>query len=244
MEQFLNWEDLKALKIQKGVPFQYVEKLSKYEIWIQDGVQIYNTVLFKDVTDIGGIDVTQNNLDLTDWETNFKANANKKIIQEIQNTLKGFSESGNLYSARTLWNTSTVSPTFENKILIHNPSGSGINMFIYKIWIDPRGTAQTSSNYELQMFLSVDPVVTSLGTLKFNRNWNRTSSNVAKGEYYYNPTISSIGDSILGAGNINAPITWKFDFGFVVGPGDDILLRTATNNANDGFIISVIWGEK
>lgn len=75
MEQFLTWTDLKALKTKKEIPFQYVEKSSKYNIWIQDGVQVYNTVLFKDVTGIGGIDAAQNNLDLTDWESNFKPNS-------------------------------------------------------------------------------------------------------------------------------------------------------------------------
>lgn len=73
------WAELKQLKENKLLSLQYVESDVYYNIFINDGCIVYFTELWKDTSKVKGIDVTQNNLDLADFNTNYKSDCNTSI---------------------------------------------------------------------------------------------------------------------------------------------------------------------
>jgi len=79
MEIERTWTQLKALADSKAVIMQYVEDSAKYDIWITENTSTYKTRIWIDTSGVVGLDVTQNNTDKTDFENNYKANANAAI---------------------------------------------------------------------------------------------------------------------------------------------------------------------
>ena len=77
MKEFKSWTNLKTLITIKDLPLQYQEFDYYYHIWTDEANITYYTELWKDTSQIKGIDVTQNDLDVTDWEDNYKADANQ-----------------------------------------------------------------------------------------------------------------------------------------------------------------------
>jgi len=71
-----NWTDLKDLVDNRSLRYQYVESDNLYEIFCIEKSITWHSSIVKD-----------GNADQTDWENNYKANGNKKIIES--NTLDG-----------------------------------------------------------------------------------------------------------------------------------------------------------
>lgn len=79
MQVYKTWTNIKALLTAKSIPttsLQYHEFTDYYTIWVDEKNISYFTEIWKDTSKVVGIDVIQNNLDKTDFENNYKANAN------------------------------------------------------------------------------------------------------------------------------------------------------------------------
>lgn len=59
------WSSFKALAVSKQLGFHYEETASGYLVYINEGVLVWKTIIYKD-----------NGADVTDFETNFKAISN------------------------------------------------------------------------------------------------------------------------------------------------------------------------
>jgi hypothetical protein len=78
MNIYKTWTNLKSLFIAKNLLLQYTEEQYKYIIFVtEDSITNYVTELWKNTSQIEGIDIVQNNIDLIDFETNYKTDANK-----------------------------------------------------------------------------------------------------------------------------------------------------------------------
>ena len=74
MKIYCVWTALKN-KLDSGIELYYYNQSEHYEIFIVDGNNIWFTEIWKSYDNIAGIDVDQNALDLTDFEDNYKDNA-------------------------------------------------------------------------------------------------------------------------------------------------------------------------
>jgi len=74
-----SWTDLKTLANIKDFPIQYDETTNCYFVFILENGTMYFSEIWKNTNAIEGIDVTQNNTDKTDFEDNYKTDANKSI---------------------------------------------------------------------------------------------------------------------------------------------------------------------
>jgi hypothetical protein len=73
------YADLKALIERKNLAWQFDESSKKYVVWARDGMERYESELWKDGEGVVGLDVQQNAADLADFEANHKAAANYAI---------------------------------------------------------------------------------------------------------------------------------------------------------------------
>ena len=87
MSIYFNWVNFKSITAAKNLGMQYVEDTKRYEIFAFDDDIKYETEIWKDTTVVEGLDVTQNNTDKTDFETNFKTTANQPITPKTVDRL-------------------------------------------------------------------------------------------------------------------------------------------------------------
>jgi len=73
MKMFCSWEALKQIKIDIRLDMYYYDIIDRYEILLLSPDTIWFTMLWKDTTQIKGIDILQNNIDIEDFETNYKS---------------------------------------------------------------------------------------------------------------------------------------------------------------------------
>lgn len=83
-ELFKTWIQIKTLKSVKSLQLQYHEDDKKYIIYMLDGIFILYTELWKDISTVEGIDENQNNLDLIDFENNYKSLCNKPLRPQTE----------------------------------------------------------------------------------------------------------------------------------------------------------------
>lgn len=79
MRIWKTWAEIKTLLSQRKLRLQYNENKNRYYIFAVDAHIVYFTELWKDISAIKGIDIDQNNSDILDFETNYKASANSPI---------------------------------------------------------------------------------------------------------------------------------------------------------------------
>lgn len=79
------WTAFKAALTKKQLIIQFVEDDLTYKIWGYDGPEVHICVLFKSTIPeyITSITQVQNDLDKTDFETNYKSTANDKINTRV-----------------------------------------------------------------------------------------------------------------------------------------------------------------
>lgn len=77
------WTAWKAVYLTKGSPFQYDDDGTNYTIWTYDGPEVHACQICKGPLPYSTADYTQtqNDLDKTDFETNFKALGNMPLSQ-------------------------------------------------------------------------------------------------------------------------------------------------------------------
>ena len=76
---YKSWDELKTIISQRQLKLQYEESEIKYKLFAVDSSITFAVELWKDTSAVKGINVTQNNIDLQDFEDNFKTNANLPI---------------------------------------------------------------------------------------------------------------------------------------------------------------------
>lgn len=77
---YKSWTELKALATTKDCSFEYHEHDYYYAIFFEENSVGYFTEIWKDTSKVKGINVSQNNTDKTDFETNHKSSANALVI--------------------------------------------------------------------------------------------------------------------------------------------------------------------
>ncbi len=75
MDVYTTWEKLKNFINEHNLEMIYQDLTNKYHIFCVDGVNCYYTEIWKDTTNIKGIDINQNNLNKEDFEVNYKDTA-------------------------------------------------------------------------------------------------------------------------------------------------------------------------
>lgn len=88
-EIYITWTELKAIVADRKLSLQYREEEYKYSIFAVDSNLVYTAELWTDTSKVKGIDVDQNNLDITDFEDNYQSDANKEIEKTIYKDGKG-----------------------------------------------------------------------------------------------------------------------------------------------------------
>ena len=76
------WTDFKALMVTKSGALQYEDDGGFYAIWFYDGPEVYQCTIWKGAVPEGHISTysqEQNDLDLVDFEENYKATGNGPI---------------------------------------------------------------------------------------------------------------------------------------------------------------------
>jgi len=84
---YLTWVDLRDRSISKNFPLQYKELQYRYDIFFVEDNVYYHTEIWKDTTKVEGIDVAQNDLDKTDFESNYKSEANAPVVPKTSDRL-------------------------------------------------------------------------------------------------------------------------------------------------------------
>lgn len=77
MKIFCSWEALKQIKIDNNLEMYYYDTIDKYEIILLNGDTVWFTILWKILDNIKGINISQNNIDKIDFETNYKISIQK-----------------------------------------------------------------------------------------------------------------------------------------------------------------------
>lgn len=83
MEQTLTYTELKAIILQKSLPWQYRDMGDRLEIWAMDSGVLYKTTVYKDGAQVGGIDVAQHAADLANFTANYAAAANARLAVQL-----------------------------------------------------------------------------------------------------------------------------------------------------------------
>lgn len=74
-----SWTELKSIISKRNLQIQYKEYVDKYLTYAIDGVIEFSIELWRDTSNITGIDNAQNDIDLLDFETNYKSDSNNPL---------------------------------------------------------------------------------------------------------------------------------------------------------------------
>lgn len=101
MEIQLSYQDLKTVVTNKNLYWQYEESTAKYDIWTLDTTIAYQTIVWKAGYESLDTDTGQNTTDRTDFETNYKSGANKRLnmLQPFSDNLVEFKGLGTIATA-------------------------------------------------------------------------------------------------------------------------------------------------
>jgi hypothetical protein len=104
---YKTWEEIKGFLGSgslKDLELQYHEHEYKYYIFVVEAGVEYFTEIWKDTSQVKGIDVTQNNLDKTDFETYYKVDANQAIDENVtvENEIDVIAQVANIATEDTL----------------------------------------------------------------------------------------------------------------------------------------------
>lgn len=84
------WVDFKAIAGLKGLPIQYEDDGSSYQIFAIDGVIIYATLIYTGSVPVGsGVDQPTNDANKTDFELHYQALANRPVTG-VFNLVSGY----------------------------------------------------------------------------------------------------------------------------------------------------------
>lgn len=72
MHNYISWAKLKILVSSHNLRLQYIEETNKYKIFAFEDCVEFACELWKNTSVIKGIDVAQNNIDLAEFESNYK----------------------------------------------------------------------------------------------------------------------------------------------------------------------------
>jgi len=82
------WTSIKTIAQENDVTVRYLESVDLYKVYILHAQNMHIVELWKNTDKIKGIDITQNDIDVVDFETNFKSDAtglfNQSPVLDIQ----------------------------------------------------------------------------------------------------------------------------------------------------------------
>lgn len=162
----------------------------------------------------------------------------EQIEQSVPTLQEQFLRRGKLFS--TVRALSFTGTTVEDKILIRNPSGSGVNLILFDIQIVLSLAATTPQMNQMIGYLYRGPTITANGTSLTPRNMKSGQSDTVQSNWYSSPTISARGVLITGADGINAtariPVT-------ILEPNNDYLISVQVNDSANGGYAGIIFAE-
>jgi hypothetical protein len=144
---FIDWTTLKAIINANSLMIQYAEDSKKYNIWTFNGPSLLRTTIYKAGISVGGLDQQQNDTDRSDFETNYKADANGldrtaiRIEDDVDVDVNVDAvNSGNILNNKFCYCTFTENQSISNSSFttIYTYSGTGIiyGAFLELNWED------------------------------------------------------------------------------------------------------------
>lgn len=144
----------------------------------------------------------------------------------------------------TLYNAvdtvSFVSTSFISKMLIRNPSGSGVNAILFDISAYLVLGATTSQLNQINMRVRKNPTVTTVGTAMVEHNMSVDQADAPNVQITKSPTISATGTIMYRKVGINTPIHVE---PLILAPGEDLLIQLAVNTTANTAYIQVTFAE-
>jgi len=207
MRIYKTWTNLKEVFLPKNLLLQYDEQEYNYTIFAtEEGVE-YFTELWKDTSKVAGIDVTQNNIDLQDFEDNYKENANQSPYstgQTINVNLTGGEVTAEVDKTKIWDGTNTVTVTSDDskkrldvsaKIAGYEDiiTWASLNAIKGKLW--SAGVEQTIVTVsETNFALFKNPVTSGKKAKIYKIIFGATSAGVSTvARFYVQPTITTNG---------------------------------------------------
>ena len=77
MKLYCSWNSLKEIKIKVNLIFYYYDNPYYYEILVVDGNTSWFTEIWKDTNQCAGLNIEENNINLLDFQDNYKFTAQK-----------------------------------------------------------------------------------------------------------------------------------------------------------------------
>jgi hypothetical protein len=162
----LSWTSLKGTATAKSLFVQYQETSTAYEVFVVDGIIIYQTVIFKGSVPDANYSQVQNDADKADFEANYKnaTQTNTVIAQAaVGPVADGYTATGNPVVFAGI-DGSSVTRTAQTRN--SNPSGSEYGIVVRNI---PSGTQAVSgtvtANAGTGTFNIAGTVTANLGTV-------------------------------------------------------------------------------
>lgn len=162
----------------------------------------------------------------------------EKLEQKAPTLQEHFLRRGLLYAS---FDAHTFSgATYENKVLLRNPSGSGVNciFFFMDAFFDLAAT--TSQLNQVFMEIRRDPTWSATGAARATVNRRAGSSDTTNLLVNNNPTITALGTIVGGYGDINKTASEK---GLILTPNTTYLIRLRVNVTANSIITRVVWAE-
>lgn len=126
---FKTWTEIKTfLIVPKELKLQYHEYQYYYHIFVLEAGEEYFTELWTDTSQVKGINVTQNNIDKTDFEDNYKVGTNQAI--EIDVTIENDRDIGARYRPKLFDLHDDIEVNTETEYTLLDFSGNGQLDFI------------------------------------------------------------------------------------------------------------------
>jgi len=146
---------------------------------------------------------------------------------------------GTLYAATAVHTFSGT--TFENKILLRNPSGSGKNIYFYDLKHLLDLSSSITTLHSLYVAVYRNPTVSSNGATISPRNRKSDASDSAVLLINRDPTITAVGTLIVG--DVASNGAQNHINHIVLAPGNSYLLQLAVANSADAAYTILNWGE-
>lgn len=138
-------------------------------------------------------------------------------------------------------NTSFGGVGFEDKILVRNPSGSGITVVLFGLRVHLDLAATTNQLNQMNVRFHKNPTVSSNGTGVGEFNLNSGAADNAQALVTTEPTVSPRGDKIGEGIAINQ--SYNSILPYLLVENSSIMIRIKMNDAANSIIYTLAWAE-
>lgn len=134
------------------------------------------------------------------------------------------------------------STNLHSKMLIRNPVGSSVNLFIFEVDIALTLNVLTNQMNTIKVRIRRNPIFSSDGTALTAYNLIFNDPGPAHALIFENPTTTDTGDTVQRLTGINAEHVRAVPF--IVKPGEDVLISERVNDADNGAYINLTFAEE